>query len=75
MFGLAFWLAFGSDYLGKEMVFAAIKATGILRLITQGQDLTALFMGFIVPVIGWWWFCAMAFCLILFSIETMTSIA
>ena len=74
IFGLAFWAAFGSDYLRKEMVSAGIKATGILRLISEGQDLTAVFMRFIVPVIGWWWFCPMAFCLMLLSIEAVTSI-
>jgi hypothetical protein len=74
VFGLAFWAAFHSDYLGKETVSYGMKAQGILRMISQGEDLAAVFMRFIVPVIGWWWFCAMAFCLILFSIETMTSI-
>ena len=73
IFGLAFWLAFGSDYLSKEMVLAGIKATSILRLISEGQDLTAVFMRFIVPVIGWWWFCPMAFCLMLLAIEALTS--
>ena len=30
-------------------------------------------MRFIVPVIGWWWFCPMAFCLMLLGIEAVTS--
>lgn len=42
------------------------------RLINEGQDLTDLFKRFIVPVVGWWWFYAMAFCLMLFSAEAMT---
>lgn len=74
VFGLAFWAAFGSDYLGEGTVSAGIKAQGILRLITEGEDLTAVFMRFIVPVLGWWWFCLMAFCLILLSIEAITGI-
>ena len=74
IFGLAFWAAFGSDYLRKEIVLAGIKATGILRMISEGQDLTAVFALFIVPVIGWWWFCPIAFCMILLSIDTVASI-
>ena len=71
IFGLAFWAALGSDYLRKEIVLAGIKATGILRMISEGQDLTAVFALFIVPVIGWWWFCPMAFCMILLTIDTV----
>ena len=71
VFGLAFWAALGSDYLSKETVVVPIKAQGIVRAITQGQDLIGLFMRFIVPVIGWWWFCTMAFCLILFGVDTI----
>ena len=74
IFGLAFWAAFGSDYMRKDIVFAGIKATGILRMISEGQDLTAVFALFIVPVIGWWWFCPMAFCLIFLTIDAVTSI-
>ena len=42
------------------------------RLINERQDLTDLYKRFIVPVVGWWWFYAMAFCLMLFSAEAMT---
>ena len=74
VFGLSLWAALGSDYLGEATVSAGIKAAGILRLITEGEDLTAVFMRFIVPVFGWWWFCPMVFCLILFGIEAAKSI-
>ena len=74
VFGLAFWVAFGSDYLSKEMVLAGVKATSILRLISEGEDLTAVFIRFIVPVIGWWWFCPMAFCLMLLAVQSVTGI-
>ena len=74
IFGLAFWAAFGSDYLSKEMVSASVKAQGILRLITEGEDLTAVFIRFIVPVIGWWWFCPMVFCLMLLGVQSVASI-
>ena len=72
IFGLAFWAAFGSDYLSKEMVSASVKAQGILRLITEGEDLTAVFIRFIVPVIGWWWFCPMVFCLMLLGVQSVS---
>jgi hypothetical protein len=38
----------------------------------RGAGLTDLFKRFIVPVAGWWWFYAMAFCLMLFSAEAIT---
>ncbi len=75
VYGLSFWAAFGSDYLGENTVSAGIKAQGILRLISEGEDLTAVFTRFIGPVIGWWWFCPMAFCVILMSVETVTNTA
>ena len=74
IFGLALWAAFGSDYLSKEMVLASVKAQGILRLITEGEDLTAVFIRFIVPVIGWWWFCPIVFCLMLLGVQFVTGI-
>ena len=43
-----------------------------IALINEGQDLTDLYKRFIVPVVGWWWFYAMAFCLMLFNAEAMT---
>jgi hypothetical protein len=73
-FGLALWAALGSDYMSKDMISASVKAQGILRLITEGEDLTAVFMRFIVPVIGWWWFCPLAFCLIFLVVEAGTSV-
>jgi hypothetical protein len=75
VYGFAFWTAFGSDYLGDNTVSAGIKAQGILRLISEREDLTAAFVRFIVPVIGWWWFCPMAFCLILIVLETVPNTA
>ena len=75
VYGFAFWTAFGSDYLGDNTVSAGIKAQGILRLISEREDLTAAFVRFIVPIIGWWWFCPMAFCLILIVLETVPNTA
>src|SRR4029077_9083662 len=74
LFALAAWAAFGSDYMSKDMISAGMKATGILRLITDGEDLVAVFMRFIVPVIGWWWFCPIAFCLIFLVVEAGRSV-
>src|SRR4029077_2904897 len=39
LFGLALWAALGSDYMSKDMISAGMRATGILRLITEGEDL------------------------------------
>jgi hypothetical protein len=33
-----------------------------------------VFTRFIVPVIGWWWFCPMVFCLLLLGIQSVTGI-
>ena len=74
VFGLTFWAAFGSDYMSKEIVSAGVKALEILRLITSGEDLITVVVRFIVPVIGWWWFCPMVFCLLLLGIQSVTGI-
>jgi hypothetical protein len=75
LFVLAAWTALGSDYMSRDMIAAGVKAQGILRLITEGEDLVAVFMRFIVPVIGWWWFCPIAFCLIFLVVEAGGSVA
>ncbi len=74
VFGLAFWVALDSAYLDKQTISASIRSQEILRMVSQGQDLLGLFLRFIAPVIGWWWFCAIAFCLMLFGVETIASI-
>jgi hypothetical protein len=53
--GISLILAFNTDYLGREMVSAAINASKILIAI-QNKPLLGQLKLFIVPVIGIWWF-------------------
>jgi hypothetical protein len=61
MYGLALWLAFGSDYMSREVIAQAVKVSQILISINQGSGLFAVLTLFVVPVLGWWWLCPKAF--------------
>ena len=61
MYGLALWMAFGSDYMSREVIAQAVKASQILISINQGSGLFAVLTLFVVPVLGWGWLCPKAF--------------
>jgi hypothetical protein len=60
------WAAFGSDYASKDR-FGRHEGDRNPAIDHRKVRIIAVFMRFIVPVIGWWWFCPIAFCLISWS--------
>jgi hypothetical protein len=57
VFALALWLAFDSDYMNRAVIGKAIRASQFLLELNQGRKLFAMLALFVVPVVGWWWFC------------------
>jgi hypothetical protein len=75
VFGVALWLAFGSDYMSREVIAKAVRASQFLLSRNQGRDLFAMLALFVVPVVGWWWFCPGVFFLCLIVVESFQSVA
>ena len=57
VFGVALWLAFGSDYMSREVIARAVRASQFLLSRNQGRELFGMLALLVVPVVGWWWFC------------------
>ena len=74
IFGIAVWLALGSDYMTREVIAQAVKASQFVLDMNQGTSLLSMLAWFIGPVIGWWWFCpgVLFVCFLLF--ETAKSV-
>jgi hypothetical protein len=75
VFGVALWLAFGSDYMSREVIAKAVRASQFVLSRNQGRDLFAMLALFVVPVVGWWWFCPGVFFLCLIVVESFQSVA
>jgi len=75
VFGVALWLAFSSDYMSREVIAQAVKGQQFVVSMYQGRELLALLALFVVPVIGWWWFCPEVFFTGLVVVEVVQSIA
>jgi hypothetical protein len=73
--GAALWLAFNSDYMSREVITQAVKASQILLSFGQGSDTFAMLAMFVVPVIGWWWFCPGILFIALLVCEALKSVA
>lgn len=73
--GLALWLAFGSDYMSREMIAQAVRGQQFVLSLNQGRELLAMLLLFVVPVLGWWWFCPGAFFTGLAVVEAVQTIA
>ncbi len=71
IFGVALWLAFGSDYMSREMIAQAVKGQQFVLSLNQGRELFAMLALFVVPVIGWWWFCPGVFFTCLVVVEAV----
>jgi hypothetical protein len=75
IFAVVLWLAFSSDYLSREVIAKAVKASQFVLIRNQGRDLFEMLALFVVPVIGWWWFCPGLFYTGLAIVETVQSTA
>jgi hypothetical protein len=75
VFGVALWLAFGSDYMSREVIAQAVKGQQFVLSLNQGSELFAMLALFVVPVLGWWWFCPGVFFTGLVVVEAVQSIA
>jgi hypothetical protein len=75
IFGVALWLAFSSDYMSREVIAQAVKGQQFVVSMNRGRELFALLALFVVPVIGWWWFCPGVFFTGLVVVEVVQSIA
>ena len=73
VFGVALWLGFGSDYMGREMIAQAVRASQFLLSLNQGRELFAMLALLVVPVVGWWWFCPGVFFTGLVVVEAVQS--
>lgn len=69
VFGLALWLALSSDYMSREVIAQAVKASQFVLDMNQQTPLLSMLSWFIGPVIGWWWFCpgVLFVCFLLFE--------
>jgi hypothetical protein len=69
IFGFALWLALSSDYMTREVIAQAVKASQFVLDMNQGTSLLSMLSWFVGPVIGWWWFCpgVLLVCLLLFE--------
>jgi hypothetical protein len=74
LFGVALWPVFRSDYMSREVIEQSIKAQHIFITLFQGEELFSMLSLFVVPVIGWWWFCPGVFLIGLVVAETIESI-
>jgi hypothetical protein len=74
VFGVALWLAFGSEYLSPELIAQAVRGQQFVLSMNQGRELFGTLALFIVPVFGWWWFCPGVFFTGLVVIESARSI-
>jgi hypothetical protein len=75
IFGVALWLACGSDYMSREVIAQAVKGQQFVISLHQGTELFAMLALFIVPVFGWWWFCPGVFFTGFVVVEAVQSIA
>jgi hypothetical protein len=75
IFAVVLWLAFSSDYLSREVIARAVKASQFLLIRNEGQELFAMLALFVVPVVGWWWLCPGLFYTGLVIAETAQSLA
>ena len=75
IFGVALWLAFGSDYLSREVIPQSIRASQFVLALNQGRELFSILVLFVDPVLGWWWFCPGVFFTCLVVVEAVQSIA
>jgi hypothetical protein len=75
VYGVALWLAFGSDYMSREVIAQAVKGQQFVLSLNQGRELFAILALFVVPVVGWWWFCPGVFFIGLVVVEAVQSIA
>ena len=75
IFGVALWLAFGSDYMSREMIAQAVRGQQFVRSLHRGRELFAILALFVVPVLGWWWFCPGIFFSSFVVVEAVQSIA
>jgi hypothetical protein len=57
IFGFTLWLVFGSDYMSSEVIAQSVRAQQFYISLYQAGELFPSLALFIVPVIGWWWFC------------------
>jgi hypothetical protein len=56
VFGVALWLAFGSQYMSREVIIQSIKGQQFVLALNKGRDLFGMLGLFVVPVFGSWWF-------------------
>jgi hypothetical protein len=75
LFAVALWLAFGSDYMSRDMIAQAVKGQQFVLSLNQGRELFAMLALFVVPVLGWWWFCPGVFFTGCVVVEAVQSIA
>jgi hypothetical protein len=75
IFGVALWMAFGSDYMSREVIAQAVRGQQFVLSLNQGRALFAMLALFVVPVLGWWWFCPGIFFVGLFVVEVVHTIA
>lgn len=75
IFGVALWLAFGSDYMSSEVIAQSIRAQQIYITLFGGGELFRELALFVVPVIGRWWFCPGVIFVGLLVVEAVQSIA
>jgi hypothetical protein len=77
IFGVALWLAFRSDYMSREVIAYYVRAQQFLIAELaeyRRTDLLTSLALFVVPVVGWWWFCPGVFLIGLVVAETIESI-
>lgn len=75
IFGVALWLAFGSDYMSREVIAQAVKGQQFVLYLNQGSELFTMLAVFVVPVLGWWWFCPGVFFTAFIMTEAVQSVA
>jgi hypothetical protein len=75
VFSVALWLGFGSEYMSPQVIAQAVKGQQFVLSLNQGRELLGMLVLFIVPVLGWWWFCPGIFLMCLFIVETVQSLA
>ncbi len=75
IFGIALWLVLGSEYLSREVIAQSVRAQQSFISMYRGSELFSMLALFVVPVIGWWWFCPGVFFSGLIVVEAVESIA
>jgi hypothetical protein len=75
IFGVALGLAVFSDYMSREVIAQAVRASQLLiAMQKEGPDILSMLALLVVPVFGWWWFCPGMLFLGLMAAETIRSI-